>query len=154
MRLSAEIFDQIVEALRSDRKGDRDKRLEPRVGMAGEAVLVSICDDGRQTSAPVRVRDVSRSGLGMIYSIRFAKDQRLIIQLQSLAGEPIWLICVAAYCRKIEEGHYAVGARIKQVMRPDEVHRMTDELGNHATRHLLDVNARTDAARIAKAILS
>jgi hypothetical protein len=154
MRLSAEIFQQIVDALRSDRKSDRDKRLEPRVGMAGEATLVSRREDGRPVSARVRVRDVSRSGIGIIHSRRFAQGQPLIIQLQSTTGDPIWLVCVAAYSRRFETDRYSVGVRIQQVVHADEVNRLTAELGNSAPHHLLSSTDRLDVARIAKAILS
>src|SRR3954465_13697273 len=120
MRLSAEMFNEIVDALRSDRKGDRDQRIEPRVGMAGEATLVSICSDGKRQVSRVRIRDVSRSGIGFCTGTKFGKDQRVIIQLLSHGGDPIWLICVAAHCRRVETDRYSIGARIKQVMRAEK----------------------------------
>ncbi len=128
MRLSAEIYDQIVAALKSDSQKDLDNRLEPRVGMAGEATLVTVREDGRQVTARVRVRDVSRSGIGLYYSSRFVKDQRLIIQLQKASGESIWLVCIAAYCRRVEPDRYSVGVRIRQVLRPEQVQQVESRL--------------------------
>jgi hypothetical protein len=154
MRLSAEMFNEIVEALRSDRKGDRDKRIEPRVGMAGEANLVSIRPDGKRIVSRVRVRDISRGGIGFCANTKFGKDQRIIIQLQSSHSEPIWLICIAAHCRRLEVDRYAIGARIQQVMRSEQVHRVEQELGRTAVRRLLDPVAVASAARTSKAILA
>jgi len=148
------MFNDIVEALRSDRKGDRDQRIEPRVGMAGEANLVSICDDGKRRISRVRIRDISRSGIGFCTSTKFAKDQRVIIQLQSFQGEPIWLICVAAHSRRLEADRFSIGVRIKQVMRSEQVHRVEQQLGQAAVQLLLDPAARASAARISKAILA
>src|SRR5882672_10694307 len=102
MRLSAEMFQQISEALTSDTRSDRDKRREPRVGMAGEANIVTLLPNGRRTTVKVRIRDISHSGIGAYYSKRFAKGQRFIVQLQSMIDEPIWLVCVTAYCRRAE----------------------------------------------------
>jgi hypothetical protein len=154
VRLSAEMFSEIVDALRSDRKGDRDQRIEPRVGMAGEATLVSICEDGKRCVSRVRIRDISRGGIGLCSSTKFNKDQRVIIQLLSVAGDPIWLICVAAHCRRLESDRFSIGARIQQVMRADKVRRVEAELGRAAVQLLLDPEARASAARISKAILA
>lgn len=154
MRLSAEMFEEIVDALRSDGHRDKDKRLEPRVGMAGEATLISIGPAGQRLVSRVRVRDVSRGGIGLYFPTKFAIDQRIIIQLQSCHDEPIWLICVAAYCRRLEADRYAVGARIRQVLRPEQVRQLETQLGNGAAGKLLEDKVSEDVARISKAILA
>lgn len=154
MRLSAEMFQEIVDALHSDVQRERDHRLEPRVGMAVEATLVSLGPDGKRLASRVRIRDISRSGIGLYYPTRFAKAQRLVIQLHTHNEEPIWLICVTAYCRRVEQDRYAVGARIKQMLRPEQVRKVEAQLGRAALGLLLDPGARADVARIAKAILA
>ena len=154
MRLSAEMFEQIVDALRSDGKRERDKRLEPRVGLAGEATLISAAPDGRRLETRVRVRDVSRSGIGLSFATPVAKDQRIIVQLQSAHDEPIWLICVAAYCRRVEQDQFAVGARIQHVLRPEQVRQVEAELGKPASSQEPNLNAVADVVCISKAILS
>ena len=57
MILSAELFEQIAEALKSDGRPStsRDKRLEPRVGMTGEVMLLSV-GGRRQPRHPCRPR--------------------------------------------------------------------------------------------------
>ena len=42
MRLSAQIYLQILASLKSDALKDRSKRREPRVGLAGEAEFVTV----------------------------------------------------------------------------------------------------------------
>jgi hypothetical protein len=154
MRLSAELFQQISDALISDGKSDRDQRQEPRVGMAGEATLVTLMADGTRESKRVRIRDISHSGLGICYNKRFAKDQRFIIQLQFITGEPIWLICIAAYCRKAESDRFVVGGRIKQVLKSEQVERIQERLGDSAVDSFLVSMQKQTADRISKAILS
>jgi len=121
-------------------------------GRRGESV--SICEDGKRLVSRVRVRDVSRSGIGFCASTKFFKDQRVIIQLQS-RRRPIWLMCVAAHCRRIETDRYS----------NRRAHQAGDAFGasfggsrrNWAGRRLqllLDPAARASAARISKAILA
>ena len=154
MRLSAELFKQIVDGLRSDNRSDRDKRLEPRVGMAGEVTLIYLDTEGKRKSTRARVRDVSRSGIGLYHRTKFGKDQRMVVQLQSANGDPIWLLCVPAHSNCVEKDRWVVGARIKQALHPDEVRRLIDQMGNSAPHMLLSASDRADAERIAKAILS
>src|ERR1700722_16123977 len=94
--------------------------------------MVTLMSDGRRESQRVRIRDISHSGLGICYQKRFAKEQRFIIQLQSINGDPIWLICITAYCRKAESHRFVIGGRIKQVLKSEQVQRIQDRLGDSA----------------------
>ena len=154
MRLSAELFQQISDALISDGRSERDKRREPRVGMAGEALMVTLMSNGRRESRRVRIRDISRSGMGICYHQRFAKDQRFIVQLQSINGDPIWLVCIAAYCRKAETDRFVIGGRIKQVLTSEQLERIQERLGDAAIDTFLISMQKQTMARISKAILS
>jgi hypothetical protein len=152
MMLSAEMFEQIAEALKSDGRPGRDKRLEPRVGMTGEVMLLNVSNRRRRGVMSVRVRDVSRSGVGLYHGKRFAKDQRFIIQLSTVTNEPIWMICVTAYCRKLEDDRFSIGARIQQVLSAAEVELLSRKLngvgGDLNVENVVDIN------RISAAILS
>jgi hypothetical protein len=162
MRLSAELFQQIVDALKSDGHSDRDKRLEPRVGMAGEANLVSLRDDGRCVTNRARIRDVSRTGIGLVHNRRFESNKRFIIQLQSHTGDPIWLICMTAYCRRQSSDCFSIGSRISQVLHADEINDIEHKREGIASK--LDAQRAAAAAisaadrntmqRISRAILS
>jgi len=150
--LSAEMFEQIAEALKSDGPPGRDKRLEPRVGMTGEVMLLNMSDRRRGGVISVRVRDISRSGVGLYHSARFAKGERFIIQLRTLKNEPIWMICVTAYCRKLQEDRFSIGARIQQVMNSAEVEKVNQQL-NGITGEL-NIENVVDIGRISVAILA
>jgi hypothetical protein len=151
MMLSAEMFEQISEALKSDTRSEatKDKRLEPRVGMTGEVLLLNVSERQKRGTISVRVRDISRSGVGLYHNKRFTKDQRFIIELHTVQGEPIWMICVAAYCRKLEEDRFSIGARIQKVLNAAEVER----LGRQLSGADLSVKNVIDMDRISAAIL-
>jgi hypothetical protein len=154
MRLSAELYDQIVAALRSDSQRDKDKRREPRVGMAGEADLITVNAEGRRIAGLVRVRDISAAGVGLSFNQPLAQGQRFVLQLQAGKRERLWLVCHAAYSRKIGGGSYSVGARIKQVMRSEQIKNVEAQM---AAASLVSKPGSSvqlaDAARISKAIL-
>jgi len=124
MRLSGKIFSQIVESLKSDKASGKDKRLEPRVGLGGDAPMFTINEAGQRASGIVRVRDVSRSGIGLIGEHELATKQRFVVQLEHEDDEPLWLVCTTAYCRALDGGHFTIGARISQVLHKEEIRKM------------------------------
>jgi hypothetical protein len=151
MMLSAEMFEQIAEALKSDGRPGKDKRLEPRVGMTGEVMLLNVSNRRRRGVISVRVRDISRNGVGLYHDKRFAKDQRFIIQLSTATNEPIWMVCVTAYCRKLEDDRFTIGARIQQVLSPSEVESLNTKLNSIGGE--LNIENVVDINRISAAIL-
>ncbi len=152
MMLSAEMFEQISDALKSDGPPGRDKRLEPRVGMTGEVMLLNVRNRQQRGTNSVRVRDISRTGVGLYHIKPLAKGQRFIIQLETVKNESIWLICVTAYCRKLEEDRFSIGARIQQVLNAAEVEKVNRQL-NGITGEF-NVENVADIGRISAAILS
>jgi hypothetical protein len=124
MRLSAQIYLQILASLKSDALKDRSKRREPRVGLAGEAEFVTVNEFGNRSAGLVRLRDVSRGGIGLLFNQPMAVKQHFVIRLASHVDEPIWLVCSTAYCRPIESGQFAVGARVIQLLRAEEIHKI------------------------------
>jgi hypothetical protein len=127
MRLSAEMFNTIVAGLKSDSRSAKDKRKEPRVGVAGDAPLVSVGEGGRRISGTVRVRDLSPTGIGIIFNQELPAKQRFVIQLLHEDNQPLWLVCKAAHCRAIDGGRFTIGARIDQLLRAKEIHKIEQE---------------------------
>ena len=154
MRLTAEMFDQIVGSLKSDSHGGKDKRREPRVGMAGEADLVTVGENGKRTAGKVRIRDVSATGIGLTFTHPLQKEQRFVIQLESTKGGHVWLVCLAAYCKR-GMGSYTIGARIKQVMRADQISKVEAQTAsaNAAFCQAPSPVDMADIERISKAII-
>ncbi len=152
MRLSAEMFEEIVGSLRSDGRSSAEKRSEPRVGLSAEVLMISARDRVRRGGIRMRVRDISHSGVGLYHSKRLGKEQRFIVELPTIRDQPIWLVCVTAYCRRTEKDRYLIGARIKRVLNSAEVERAGRQLSG--SRSDLDSNDVAEMGRISKAILS
>ena len=112
MQLSAELYSQIVKDLVSDGLGEfgRQQRREPRVGMRARAyILPSVSST---TPVPVRVRDVSVGGMGLILSREISPDRLFLLLLPKGGGRPpVRLACTVAHCQEIGDDLYAVGAR-------------------------------------------
>jgi hypothetical protein len=158
MRLSAEMYRQIVEGLKSDSHRDKDKRREPRVGMAGEVEFVTVDESGKRIAGLVKVRDVSRSGVGLLCTKQVSAQQRFVIQLASSNGEPIWLVCSTAYCRQVEMGRFSIGARIVQLLRAEQIQQIeakaaATHAASAASSRTLPHEDQAAIARISRAIL-
>jgi hypothetical protein len=152
------MYEQIVTALKSDSHREKDKRREPRVGMAGEAEFVTVDETGKRVAGTVRVRDVSTTGIGLFFSKQIEKQQRFVLQLYTSDQNPLWLVCRAAYCRRVEGGRFSVGAKINQILRPDQIQKMDVQSAASATAGTSvrrnPVVTKSDVERISKAILS
>lgn len=154
MRLSAQSYQQILASLKSDALKDRSKRREPRVGLAGEAEFVTVNESGTRSAGLVRLRDVSRSGIGLLFNQAMAAKQHFVLRLHSYVDEPIWLVCSTAYCRPIESGQFAVGARIIQLLSAEEIHKIEAKAAAAKPATAKPTTAQeADISRISKAIL-
>jgi hypothetical protein len=159
MRLSAEMYEQIVAGLKSDSQRDKDKRQEPRVGLAAEAEFVTVSAEGVRTAGVVRVRDVSASGIGLFFPNEVAKNQRFVVQLYTNNDQPLWLVCTAAYCRRVDGGRHSVGGKINQLLRADQIQKLEAQAAVAAPPIVMKpakpipMAAVSDIERISKAIL-
>jgi hypothetical protein len=112
MQLSAELYAQIVKDLVSDGLGEfgRQQRREPRVGVRARAyILPSV---SATVPVPVRVRDVSVGGMGLLLPREMSPDRLFLLLLPKGGGHPpVRLACRVAHCQAIAEDLFAVGAR-------------------------------------------
>jgi hypothetical protein len=126
MQLSAELYTQIVRDLVSDGLGEfgRQQRREPRVGMRARAyILPSV---SATTPLPVRVRDVSVGGMGLLLPREMGPDRLFLLLLPKGGGHPpVRLACTVAHCQAIAEDLFAVGARFA---RWDEIAALGPEI--------------------------
>lgn len=112
MQLSAELYSQIIKDLTSDGLGEfgRQQRREPRVGMRAKAFILPSMSS--RTLVPVRVRDVSVGGMGLLVGCELTADRLFLLLLPKAGGQPpMRLACTVAHCQAIAEDLYAVGAR-------------------------------------------
>lgn len=112
IQLSAELYTQIVRDLVSDGLGEfgRQQRREPRVGVRARAyILPSVSST---LPVPVRVRDISVGGMGLLLPRDMGPDRLFLLLLPKAGGQPpVRLACTIAHCQSIAEDLFAVGAR-------------------------------------------
>jgi hypothetical protein len=112
MQLSAELYSQIVKDLVSDGLGEfgRQQRREPRVGVRAKAYILPSLSAA--TPVPVRIRDVSVGGVGLLIPRELSPDRLFLLLLPKAGGHPpLRLACTVAHCQAIAEDLFALGAR-------------------------------------------
>jgi len=112
MQLSAELYSQIIKDLVSDGLGEfgRQQRREPRVGVRAKAYILPSLSAA--APIPVRVRDVSVGGMGLLLPRDIGPDRLFLLLLPKAGGHPpLRLACTVAHCSAIAEDLFAVGAR-------------------------------------------
>jgi hypothetical protein len=97
MLLTAEMYQQIIKALKSDPRAVQDRRRFPRVGMRAKISIVPL-NSQRQPMPPedVWVRDVSAGGFGLLARTKLQTGQLFIIRLERRDDEPLSLLCEVA----------------------------------------------------------
>jgi hypothetical protein len=118
--LSAELFNQIVKALRSDDRSDRDKRTAPRVGLRAQVEI--LLKPGTRTP-PVLMwcRNVSANGIGLMYSKDVSTGSEFVARLPAgTNAAPVHVSCVIVHCKKAGPELYTIGARIIRLLSGDE----------------------------------
>jgi hypothetical protein len=94
MQLTAELYQQIVRALRSDKRTIQDRRRYPRVGLRARVNIIPL-DSRRKPmeSQCVWVRDVSAGGFGLVVRQKLQPGQLFIVRLERRDEEPLSLLC-------------------------------------------------------------
>jgi hypothetical protein len=145
MKLDHALFKSVVSALRSGAETG-DHRALPRVGLTAEVILKRLDRVSGDKTLNVRVRDLSRSGLGFLHSKSIREGSRLLLQLPVPEGEPRCVLCRVRHCRNVGNKLFAIGAEFVDL----------DEGGNGEKEGDARSNARSrpaDVERIRRAIL-
>ena len=120
MNLSAELFQQIVDALKSDSSLERDKRTAPRVGLRAQ-VMVMAAPGSRATTERVRCRNLSASGIGLLHTRELRPGTEFVVCLAATGlAAPVHISCIVVHCHKQGSDLYSIGARIIRVLTSDE----------------------------------
>jgi len=112
MLVSAETFQAIVESLRTDQKRANEKRIKPRVGVSGKGLIRM--EDG--SFAPVAVRDLSQSGVGIVQHDVWPAGKRFTLCFGSkmVAEQMKGIICEVVRCQRVADGIFIIGAKFIQ----------------------------------------
>ena len=114
-RLSAELFQQIVASLRSDRSlRNHEKRTRPRVGLRSSLEVIPCGRGGKRFV--VTVRDLSADGIGLVSNVVMQVGQEFVAHYERQDREPLRVQYTVAYCKTISSGLYSVGARLVRVL--------------------------------------
>jgi hypothetical protein len=131
VRLSYDLFRQIITGLKADTRQIKDNRGEPRVGISCDATVVSgrtsTPAPGQLKTSRIQIRDLSCTGVGLLMNASVAKGQKFIIELPSNDGL-CWLMCTAVHCLQLDEKVYRVGANHTRVLEPAEVKTLAGQL--------------------------
>jgi hypothetical protein len=113
--LSADLFEQIIAGLKGDNVAGRDKRAEPRVGLRKRTTIMLGLSDGGAESMLVWVRDLSRSGIGILHSKSVKPGTEFTIRLPRRDGGDVVITYVVKYCKLVGSKQFSVGGILKKV---------------------------------------
>jgi len=113
VNFTADMYDRILRTLADHGPVPADEpagehRVEPRAGVRGGAsALVA----GKPQ--PVRVRDVSHSGFGLLMGAPVTPGDHFAVTLAGAgAMSSLSIVCSAVYCRPAGHGLFTVGAKL------------------------------------------
>lgn len=120
-RLTADIFEDIVASLRSDKsKRTNEKRGRPRVGLRS-SLQIFVCPplgSTVSTAMNVWVRDVSVDGLGLTTTQSVAADTQFIAEFDRWDRQKLRVQYRVAHCKQLSRGLFSIGAKLVKVL-PD-----------------------------------
>jgi hypothetical protein len=126
MKLSTELFDQIVTSLSSGEATTlpgvtpptREQRRGPRFAptAATRVRLIPLTDAVAPAPFDVPLRDVSPGGVGFLHCNRISLDEQFVLVLPSEAGE-VAVLCGVAFWQPLGENLFAIGAKFNRVLR-------------------------------------
>jgi hypothetical protein len=115
MELSADLFEQIVGGLKGDNVAGRDKRIEPRVGLRKKTTIIVGMSDNGADSQQVWVRDLSRSGIGILHNKTLKPNSEFVIKLIRREGDEVSIIYTVKYCKVAGPKQFSIGGVLKKI---------------------------------------
>ena len=117
--LTAEVFKDVVSALRSDDNSNRvlDKRSSPRVGLRTKLAIVT-GPTGPFEAAPVEVwlRDLSAGGIGIVHSREMERGTPFVAHLPRRQGAALRVLYEVAHCKRLAKDLYSIGAKLNRIL--------------------------------------
>jgi hypothetical protein len=164
MQLSAEQFEKILSALRSDAPlaSAKDKRRRPRVGLRATVSIVETSPRGQGVRAQATLRDISREGLGLQRASGMKVGSRFLVQFSTSDGQPQSILCTVRHSESVADATWHIGATFIRLCNVNPV-KKDDIAPMNADEAAAEIEAagptpvepsREDTARIRKAILS
>ena len=126
MRLSAEQYEQIVAALRSDkaRKRPSDHRQAPRVGLRMQALIIPCTPTNQPQTHMLRIRDISVSGIGLVHTEAMLAGSYFLAGFQRANGETLLVLYRVVRCNAIGHRQFSIGATFDRLITPDMLNQV------------------------------
>jgi HD-like signal output (HDOD) protein len=97
--------------------GPEERRRDPRTPFDGEATIIPCTIGAKRLPLVVRVRDVSRSGIGITHTAPMALGERFIAVLPpAIAGIPRGVLCTVVRSAPLPGGGFLIGAAFSGVV--------------------------------------
>lgn len=128
MELTADLYEQVIRAIRPGPRRTNDARRLARVGVAFRLTLKRGRTPAAGASIVVRLRDLSPTGVGLIASQPLKYGERIVAQLPRAAELPLEILGEVRFCTQVEERLWHLG-----------VHFVADNQGTDYTRRAIDV---------------
>lgn len=117
--LTAEVFKDVVSALRSDDNSTRvlDKRSNPRVGLRTKLAILT-GPTGPFEAPPVEVwlRDLSAGGIGIVHNQEMERGCPFVAHLPRRQGPALRVLYEVAHCKRLAKDLYSIGAKLNRVL--------------------------------------
>ena len=116
MVLDNDLFAEVVGAVAvagRDEPREQDRR-QPRVRLTG-ALPVYFGSD-LSAERPLRVRDLSAGGVGLLHDDRVPLDEAVVVHLPRADGRTLPVLGQVVYWEPLAAGSYAIGVRFEQVL--------------------------------------
>src|SRR5271156_3148231 len=117
MELSQELFDRLAgcSRMRGDKAG-QDRRKARRIPVTVRTTLMQLRGGALGPTVSVRLRDISRTGLGLLHTESWELGTQLVIDLPSRSDRGIWARVVVTRMQPISATLFLVGARFDRLL--------------------------------------
>jgi PilZ domain-containing protein len=119
-KLTAEAFQSIVKALRSDDSDSMsEKRSAPRVGLRTQVdieVLPASFSGGVLDTFTAWLRDISADGIGIVTNQHLPRGAEFIASFRREREGTMRIQYSVAHCKTLSKGLYSIGARVEKTL--------------------------------------
>jgi hypothetical protein len=131
MCLSAKLLSEITGCDRlCTERPEQECRKSPRIPFSVRAALASMTETGLGSSTPVRVRDISATGVGFLHAESMPIGRQFVMAVPRKRQPPICLRCSVVCCRQMSFNVFLIGARFLGVV--EGSHTSPQEMGEPA----------------------
>lgn len=121
MHLSTQHFAEVVDALRMGAvtTAAHERRQVTRIEVQCPLQIAQYANGGSADERDVLTRDISIGGIGLMQSIPMEASEQIVVRLPRREKPPMFVLAQVAYCHRLAEGIYGIGARFGRLLNAD-----------------------------------